>query len=51
MVDHSHRDFDISREQEFNIIKDENSVVENNTLNKSMLNAKQIKNNKKLLIF
>jgi len=47
VVDHSHRGFDVIREQGFYIIKGENFVFENNTLNEGMLNAKQIKNNKK----
>ena len=51
MVDHSHRGFDVIREQEFDIIKGENFVFENNTLNKGIFsvfeNAKQTKNNKK----
>ena len=47
MVDHSHREFDVIREQRFDIIKGENFVFENNTLNEGMLNAKQTKNNKK----
>ena len=47
MVDHSHRGFDVIREQDFDIIKDENFVFENNMLNECMLNAKQIENNKK----
>ena len=47
MVDHSHRGFDVIREQGFDIIKGENFVFENNTLNEGMLNAKQTKNNKK----
>ena len=46
MVDYSHRVFDFIREQEFDIIKGENFVFENNML-KGMLNAKQIENNKK----
>jgi len=50
MVDHSHRGFDVIREQRFDIIKGENFVFENNTLNEGILNAKQ-KNNKKGLIF
>ena len=41
MLDHSHRGFDI--------IKGENFVFENNTLNKGMLNVKQTQNNKKWL--
>ena len=47
MVDHSHREFDVIREQEFDIIKGENFVFENNMLNEYMLNAKQTENNKK----
>ena len=47
MVDHSHRGFDVIREQDFDIIKGENFVFENNTLNEGMLNAKQTENNKK----
>ena len=47
MVDHSHREFDVIREQEFDIIKGENFIFESNTVNEGMLNAKQIKNNKK----
>jgi len=47
VVDHYHRGFDVIREQRFDIIKSENSVFENNTLNEGMLNVKQItiKNN------
>ena len=51
MVDHSHWEFDVIREQWFDIIKGENFVFENNTLNEDMLNAKQIENNKKWLKF
>ena len=51
MVDHSHRGFDIIREQEFDIIKNENFVFENNTLNEDMLNAKHTENNQKWLTF
>ena len=51
MVDHSHWGFDVIREQEFDIIKGENFVFENNTLNEYMLNAKHIENNKKWLTF
>ena len=40
MVDHSHREFDVIREQMFDIIKGENFVFENNTLNVGILNAK-----------
>ena len=36
---------------EFDIIKGENFVFENNTLNEGMLNVKQIENNKKWLTF
>ena len=39
MVDHSHREFDVNREQGFDIIKDENFVFENNTLNEGTMNA------------
>ena len=39
MVDHSHRKFDVIREQGFNIIKCENFVFENNTLNEGIMNA------------
>ena len=41
MIDHSHRGFDVIREQEFVIIKGENFVFENNTVNEGTLNAKQ----------
>jgi len=41
VVDHSHRGFDVIREQEFDIIKCENFVFENNTINKGILNVKQ----------
>jgi len=41
VVDHSHGEFDVIREQRFNIIKGENFVFKNNTLNETMLNAKQ----------
>jgi len=47
MVNHSHQEFDVIRQQGFDIIKDENFVFENNTLNDCMLNAKQTKKNKK----
>ena len=47
MVDHSHRGVDVIRDQGFDIIKGENFIFENNTLNEGMLNAKQTKNNKK----
>jgi len=47
MVDHYHRESDVIREQEFDIIKGENFVFENNMLNEYMLNAKQTENNKK----
>jgi len=50
VVDHSHRGFDVIREQGFDIIKGENFVFENNTLNEGMLNAKE-KTIKKWLIF
>ena len=45
MVDHSHGGFDVIRKQGFDIIKGENFVFENNTLNEGMLNAKQTENN------
>jgi len=45
VVDHSHRGFDVIREQWFDIIKGEDFVFENNTLNEDMLNAKHIENN------
>ena len=48
MVDHFHRGFDVIRDQEFDIIKGENFVFENNTLNEGMLNVKQTRNNKKM---
>jgi len=48
VVNHSHRGFDVIREQELNIVKGENFVFENNTLNADMLNAKHTKNNKKI---
>jgi len=48
VVDHSHRGFDVIREQKFDIIKCENFVFENNTLNEGILNVKQTKNNKKM---
>ena len=44
MVDHSHRGFDVIREQGFDIIKGENFVFENNTLNEGMMNAIKTKN-------
>ena len=50
MIDYSHQEFDFIREQEFDIIKGENFVFENNML-KVMLNAKQTENNKKWLTF
>jgi len=40
VVYHSHRRFDVIREQEFDIIKNENFVFENNMLNEGMLNTK-----------
>jgi len=43
VVDYSHREFDVIREQEFNIIKCENFYI----LNAGMLNNKQTKNNPK----
>jgi len=46
VVNHSHRGFDVIREQEFDVIKCENFVFENNTLNEGMLNTKQKKNSK-----
>jgi len=51
VVDHSHRGVDVIRDQGFDIIKGENFIFENNTLNEGMLNAKQTKNNKKWLTF
>ena len=47
MIDHSHREFVVIREQKFDIIKGENFVFENNTLNECMLNTIQKENNKK----
>ena len=47
MVDHSYRRFDVIGEQKFDIIKGENFVFENNTLNEGMLNGKQTENNPK----
>jgi len=47
VIDYSDRQFDVIREQEFVIIKGENFVFENNTLNENMLNAKQTTNNLK----
>ena len=47
MVNNFHRRFDVIREQEFDIIKRDNFVFENNMLNEGMLNAKQTENNKK----
>ena len=47
MIDHSLREFDVIREQEFDIIKCENFVFENNALNEGMLNVKKKENNKK----
>ena len=44
MVDHSHREFDVIRKQGFDIIKGENFVFENNTLNEGMMNAIKTKN-------
>ena len=43
MVDHSHRGFDVIREQGFDVIKGENFVFENNTLNEGMLNFNETK--------
>ena len=44
MVNHySDRRFDIIREQEFDIIKGEKFIFENNTLNEGMLNTKKTK--------
>ena len=40
MVDHSHQWFDVIGKQGFDIIKCENFVFENNTLNECMLNSK-----------
>ena len=51
MVKHSHQWFDVIKEQGIDIIKGENFVFGNNTLNEGMLNVKQIENNKKLLTF
>ena len=51
MVNNFHRRFDVIREQEFDIIKRDNFVFENNMLNEGMLNAKQTENNKKRLTF
>ena len=39
-LDNSHQGFDVIREQEFDMIKGENFIFENNTLNESMLNVK-----------
>ena len=47
MLNHSHRGFDVIREKKFDIIKGDDFVFENNTINEGMLNAKQIENNKK----
>jgi len=47
VVDHSHRGFDVIREQMFDIIICGNFVFENNTLNEGMLNAIQRENSKK----
>ena len=41
MADHSHRGFDVIREQGFGVIKGDNFLFENNTLNEGMLNTKQ----------
>ena len=51
MVDHSHRGFNVIREQGFDIIKGEKFVFENNTLNEGMLNVKHTKNNQNDLHF
>ena len=48
MLNHSHRRFDVIREKEFDIIKGENFVFENYTINEGMLNTKQTENNKKM---
>jgi len=40
VVDHSYREFEVIREQGFDIIKSENFVFENNMLNEGMLNVK-----------
>jgi len=47
VVDHSHREFDVIREQWFDIIKCENFVFENNTLNEGMINTIKTKKLKK----
>jgi len=47
VVDHSYLGFDIIRKKEFDIIKYENFIFKNNTLNEYMLNVKYTKNNKK----
>ena len=51
MVDHSHRIFDVIREQGFNIIKSENFVFENNKLNEGTLNLNRYKIIKNSLYF
>ena len=47
MVDHSHQEFDFIREQIFDIIKCENFLFGNNTINEGILNTKSIENNPK----
>ena len=50
MIDYSHPEFDVIREQWFDIIKGENFVFENNTLNEDMLNAKQRENEMQMIM-
>jgi len=47
VINYSHREFDVTKEQMFDIIKYKNIVFENNTLNEDMLNDIQRENNKK----
>ena len=51
MVDHSHREFNVIREQRFDIIKGGNFVFENNTLNEGILNVILRENNKKKMTY
>ena len=40
MIDHSHQEFDVIKEQAFDAIKGEFFLFKNNTLNEGMLNTK-----------
>jgi len=48
VVDHFHQEFNVIREQRFDIIKCENFVFENNILNEGMMNAIKTKKLKKM---